>query len=143
MITDEKKKRIESLSTDEMLYEINLGNRSRFQGKKFAYLKTCYQKRLEQNELKKRLNSSILDDVKQNLRQFKYQNYEVPVVREWIQEQEKLTAQNKTTKKPRKKTNTIHNWHEKPLGKIAIGVIITILAFAVAWVLNHYLGLRL
>ena len=88
MITDEKKKRIESLSTDEMLYEINLGNRSRFQREKFAYLKTCYQKRLEQTELIKKLNSCSLGDVKQNLRQFKYQNHEVPIVREWIQEQE-------------------------------------------------------
>ena len=50
MIADDKKKRIESLSTDEMLFEINLGHKSRFQGKKFAYLQTCYQKRIEQNE---------------------------------------------------------------------------------------------
>ena len=50
MLTDEKKKRIESLSTDEMLFEINRGRRSRFQRDAFAYLKTCYQKRLEENK---------------------------------------------------------------------------------------------
>ncbi|MDO8847527.1 MAG: toll/interleukin-1 receptor domain-containing protein [Coriobacteriia bacterium] len=50
MLNDEKKKRIESLSTDEMLFEINLGHRSRFQRDKFAYLKTCYQKRLEEKK---------------------------------------------------------------------------------------------
>jgi len=43
MITDKKKKRIESLTTEEMLYEINLGHRSRFQRENFAYLKTCYK----------------------------------------------------------------------------------------------------
>lgn len=52
MIPEDKKKRIESLSTDEMLYEINLGRRSRFQREKFAYLKTCYQKRIEEEKLK-------------------------------------------------------------------------------------------
>jgi len=88
MISDEKKQRIESLSTEEMLYEINLGTKSRFQREKFAYLQTCYQKRIEQNELFKKLASTNLEDVKQNLRQFRYQNHEVPYVRKWIQEQE-------------------------------------------------------
>jgi hypothetical protein len=87
MISDDKKKRIESLSTDEMLYEINLGNKSRFQREKFAYLQTCYQKRIEQRELIQKLNSTNLEDVEQNLRSFRYQNHEVPVVRKWIQEQ--------------------------------------------------------
>lgn len=50
MLTDEKKKRIESLSTDEMLFEINRGHRSRFQRDAFAYLKTCHQKRLEEKK---------------------------------------------------------------------------------------------
>ncbi len=81
MISDEKKQRIESLSTEEMLYEINLGTRSRFQREKFTYLQTCYQKRIEQNELFKKLASTNLEDVKQNLRQFRYQNHEVPYVR--------------------------------------------------------------
>ena len=30
------------------------------------------------------------------------------------------------------------NWHEKPLGKIAIGVIIVILATITLWIINHY-----
>lgn len=50
MITDEKKKRIESLSEDEMAYEINLGRRSRFQRESFAYLQTCYQQRNKKNK---------------------------------------------------------------------------------------------
>jgi hypothetical protein len=50
MLTEEKKNRIESLPTDEMLFEINRGNRSRFQRDSFAYLKTCYQKRIEENK---------------------------------------------------------------------------------------------
>jgi hypothetical protein len=50
MLTDEKKKRIESLSTDEMLFEINRGHRSRFQRDAFAYLKTCYQKQLDEKQ---------------------------------------------------------------------------------------------
>ena len=47
MLTEEQKRRIEALSTDEMAYEIQLGNSSRFQREKFAYLKVCYQKRQE------------------------------------------------------------------------------------------------
>lgn len=47
MLTDEQKRRIESLSTDEMAYEVALGNASRFQREKFAYLKACYRKRLK------------------------------------------------------------------------------------------------
>jgi len=51
MLTDEKKKRIESLTPEEMLYEINLGPRSRFQGDKFAYLKTCYELRISNAQI--------------------------------------------------------------------------------------------
>jgi len=50
MLTDDNKKHIESLTIDEMLYEINLGHRSHFQKEKFAYLKTCYQLRKSKNE---------------------------------------------------------------------------------------------
>lgn len=56
MITEEKKKRIESLSDEEMNYEINLGRRSHFQREAFAYLQTCYQQRnkeAEENVIKK------------------------------------------------------------------------------------------
>jgi hypothetical protein len=47
MMTDEKKRRIESLSEKEMAYEINLGRRSRFQREAFAYLQTCYEQRMK------------------------------------------------------------------------------------------------
>ena len=52
MITEEKKRQIESLPTEEIAYEINLGRRSRFQREKFAYLQTCYQKRIEEEKSK-------------------------------------------------------------------------------------------
>jgi hypothetical protein len=52
MISDNKKKQIESLSTDEMLFEINLDRKSRFQREKFVYLKTCYQLRLSKENKK-------------------------------------------------------------------------------------------
>ena len=143
MISEEKKKLIESLSTEEMLFEINLGHKSRFQRDKFAYLKICYQKRVEQNELIKRLDSTNLEDVKQNLRQFKYQNHEVPVVRKWIQEQELKPVQRPPKKKTASKTEKTYNWYEKPLGKIAIAVIGGFLVLALAWIANHYFGLGL
>ena len=50
IMKDETKNRIESLSTEEMLYEINLGRLSQFQRKSFAHLKTCYQLRLAEEE---------------------------------------------------------------------------------------------
>ncbi len=40
MLSDETKKTIDALSKDELRQEINKGNRSRFQGDKFAYLQT-------------------------------------------------------------------------------------------------------
>jgi len=52
MIADEKKKQIESLPIEEMLYEINLGRRSRFQREKYAYLQTCYQQKIDKGKLK-------------------------------------------------------------------------------------------
>jgi len=51
-LSNEKKKKIEALQSEEMAYEINLGRRSRFQREKFAYLQTCYQKRTEEEKLK-------------------------------------------------------------------------------------------
>lgn len=49
MLSEEKKKRIEALTTDEMLHELNLANRSRFQRESFAYLKTCCDLRLRES----------------------------------------------------------------------------------------------
>lgn len=38
-------------------------------------------------------------------------------------------------------TDTKHDWHNKPLGKTAIGVSIVVLGAITLWVLNHYLNL--
>jgi len=64
MITDEKKIQIESLPTEEMLYEINLGRRSRFQREKFAYLQTCYKSRIEKEKLKQSKSKVIENPTK-------------------------------------------------------------------------------
>lgn len=50
MINDDTKQRIEALSIDEMVYEINRGHRSRFQRDNFAYLKTQYEARLRNQD---------------------------------------------------------------------------------------------
>ncbi|GAF78081.1 unnamed protein product, partial [marine sediment metagenome] len=44
-----------------------------------------------------------------------------------------LAMPNDTAKPATNITKDKHNWHEKPLGKIAIGVIITILSLFVIW----------
>jgi hypothetical protein len=38
-------------------------------------------------------------------------------------------------------TDTKYDWHNKPLGKTAIGVSIVVLGAITLWVLNHYLKL--
>lgn len=88
MLTEEQKQSIESLSTDEMAYEIALRNKSRFQREKFAYLTVCYNNRLNQN---------------------------------------KATMP----------------WHSKPLGQVAVGVIIIVLGSAALWVLGAYLNVHI
>lgn len=122
MITDEKKKRIESLSTEEMLYEINLGHRSHFQREKFAYLQTCYQLRLAEEEKqlasKQSMANSNTSDKTNNLH-------------------------NTSIILPGKSIEKVDKWHETFLGKIAVGVIIFILSCCVVWVVNHYLNLNL
>ncbi len=45
MLSEDKKIRINSLTMEEMINEINLGNRSRYQREAFAYLKTRYELR--------------------------------------------------------------------------------------------------
>lgn len=52
MLTEEQKQKIEALPTEEMAYEIQLDNASRFQREKFTYLKVCYQKRKEAEKQK-------------------------------------------------------------------------------------------
>jgi hypothetical protein len=51
-LRDETKRKIAALSTEEMSFEVNLGNRSRFQREKFAYLKSYYESRLREEALK-------------------------------------------------------------------------------------------
>lgn len=46
MLSDDQKRKIEALSTQEMAYEVDLGHKSRFQREKFAYLKTAYSNRV-------------------------------------------------------------------------------------------------
>lgn len=55
-LSEETKNKIESLSLGDMAYEINLGNRSRFQREKFAYLKACYESRLREEKLKNNIS---------------------------------------------------------------------------------------
>lgn len=71
MLSSEQKARIDSLTTEEMLQEINLGNKSRFQGEKYAYLKSQHQLRLQSErdkvsarseEREKEANSIARDD---------------------------------------------------------------------------------
>ena len=54
-----------------------------------------------------------------------------------------LPMPNGTTKPATNITNDKHNWHEKPLGKIAIGILIAILSLFVIWIINHYFHLSL
>ena len=60
MIKEDKKKRIESLTTEEMLFEINRGHKSRFQREAFDYLKTCYELR------KAKIESTKIKNITQN-----------------------------------------------------------------------------
>lgn len=50
MLSSEQKSKINSLTDEEMLQEINLGNKSRFQNKKFLYLQSQYQLRVQSKE---------------------------------------------------------------------------------------------
>ena len=115
-LSESKKKQIESLSTDEIAYEINLGRLSRFQRKKFAYLKTCYELR------KAEIESVRIKDISA-----------APTTN-------KAKAIHYLNKKP---IGKIINWHENPLGKIAIGIIITVLSLAVVLIINHYFNIKL
>lgn len=122
MLTDETKNRIESLSTEEMLYEINLGRRSHFQKEKYAYLQTCYQIRLSEKE-KQLAGEQSIANAKTSAKLYEPHNTTIIFPSEPI---------NKTDK-----------WHKTVLGKIAVGVIILILSCCVVWVVNHYLNLNL
>lgn len=54
MLSEDSKNKIEAMSKDELLQEINKGNRSRFQGEKFDYIKYCYEniKNQKQQEIR-------------------------------------------------------------------------------------------
>ena len=40
-------------------------------------------------------------------------------------------------------TDIVNNWHNKPIGKIFVGVSIIVLSAVVFWVAYHYFGVRL
>jgi len=40
-------------------------------------------------------------------------------------------------------TDAKHDWHNKPIGKIAIGIIVVVLGAVVIWLINHYLSINL
>lgn len=65
-LSEEKKRRIESLSLEEMAYEINLGSRSRFQREKFAYLKSCYESRLREINAVQNSAANLTTNIEQN-----------------------------------------------------------------------------
>ena len=116
MITDEKKKRIESLSTNEMLYEINLGRRSRFQREKFAYLKTCYQLRLSEENKKFSGEQGMAAKKTSDKTKEKHNPMLMP------------------SKKDQKGIDFL---------RIAEGIIIGVLVLCVVWILLHYFGISL
>ncbi|MCK5003000.1 MAG: hypothetical protein KAS57_08240, partial [Gammaproteobacteria bacterium] len=58
MITDEQKKQIESLTTEEMRYEIILGRLPRSpHDEKYDHLKACYQLRISGNKSSESTNT--------------------------------------------------------------------------------------
>ena len=115
-LSEDKKKLIESLSTDEMACEINLGRLSRFQRKKFAYLKTCYQLRLSKENKKFSGEQSVAKNKASEKTHEKHNPMLMP------------------SKKNQKRIDPF---------RIAEGVIIGVLVLCVAWVLLHYFGLTL
>ena len=54
MLSDKAKVTIDGLTKDELRKEIDKGTASRFQGEKFAYMRTRYKILCEQEDLKKR-----------------------------------------------------------------------------------------
>jgi len=58
MISDKAKKSIDSMTLEDMAYEVNRGHASRFQRDNFAYLKTCYESRLREEELKNSISKN-------------------------------------------------------------------------------------
>ena len=58
MIKQEKKDRIKALSTEEMIYEIERGRKSRFQREAFDYLKTCYQQRISKTKSEQQIQQA-------------------------------------------------------------------------------------
>ena len=56
----------------------------------------------------------------------------------------KIYPEEDTTPKPTtNKTEAKHYWYNKPLGQIAIGVIVVVLGGVIFWVINHYLSINL
>lgn len=116
MLSDDKKKRIESLSTNEMLFEINLGSKSRFQREKFAYLRTCYQSRLSEKNKKLSSKQSVTGNKSSDKPNEKHNPVFMP---------------------PQKNQKRID------LFRIAEGIIIGVLVLCIVWILLHYFGIHL
>ena len=60
-----------------------------------------------------------------------------------LEKRQSASKQNIAPNEPKKTSKSIHDIWEKPLGKIAIGVIIGLLIAMTIWVINHYLSLNL
>lgn len=123
---DEKKKRIESLSTEEMLYEINLGRKSRFQRESFAHLQTIYEKRMNNN-----FNHNV--------------NYQTQYNMEYVKPSEiKHTTSNKPENKTQKEAYSVEILPTKRISLIKIAErVIALLLFAfLGWICWYYFGIH-
>ena len=56
-VSEDTKRQIQSLATEQLAYEIHIGRKSRYQREKFDYLKTVYDLRLAQQEDEHRQNA--------------------------------------------------------------------------------------
>lgn len=65
MLSDESKRKIDELSREALLEEINKGNKSRLQGEKFAYAKTR-RDLLEQQDIQHQIQQQLSLDAEAN-----------------------------------------------------------------------------
>ena len=49
-VSEETKQQIQSLATEQLAYEVNLGHKSHYQEAKFVFLQTVYELRLAQQD---------------------------------------------------------------------------------------------
>ena len=127
MLTEEKKARIKALTTEEMLYEINLGRKSHFQREKFAYLQTCYQQRVEEERRKQGVQNAKIESL--------FEKTVYP---------SSPPTPHPATESAYKEPDDIHNprFRISPL-RIAEGVIVGLLVVCIVYLVYHYLDLNL